>query len=200
MFSPSSFIQGSFLLMYILLGTRRSRGGPTRVSCGPTSFQLRGLPGDEDVLGLPLAAVHELDTAASQSHRVAHSPPPLSPGAIDLQLFHQTLCQPERHRDASVGFRPPTRRVPTQGWAVPGWASGLQTSSWLAESVDTASRLQDHAISTECHALPGLHRNTAEENGPRGLCEVKVEDSKASGNESGGQCCYNYCCQGRVLP
>lgn len=45
------------------------------------------------------------------------------------------------------------------------------------------------------HAL----RNTAQQNAPRGLCEVEMEKSKASSSESWSQCYQYYHCQGKDL-
>lgn len=101
-------------------------------------------------------------TLQSQSHRGAHSPPPLPRGATDLQLFHQTLCQPGRQRDASVGFRPLTRQVPRRAGAVPALASGLRPLSGQLNRWSLLPELQGHAISTGCHAHPASPRNTTE--------------------------------------
>lgn len=37
-------------------------------------FLCRGLPGEKDVFGLPIAAAHDLDIATSESHSDTHSP------------------------------------------------------------------------------------------------------------------------------
>lgn len=81
-------IQGS-LLMYIWLGTKLllPAGEPAQVSYRTISLQSRGLSGDEDVLGLPLATAHKRDIVAPRSHRATQSLLPYLQGAIYLQLF-----------------------------------------------------------------------------------------------------------------